>query len=152
MRIFVRATASYELASESFVQLMVEPAREAPDHLLETDKLITSPTPYSVLGKDHAGNLQRRMVAPAGEFTYDYSARIVAEPNVAVPLDAVEHRPQDLPGGDPGLPAPLPLHRVRPVPPDGPGGIWRGSAGRTPRPGGLRLGPLAHGIPGRLDG
>jgi len=97
MLISVRATATYELPSESFVLLMVEPARKAPDHRVVDEKLVTSPAPFCVLGTDHAGNPQRRIVAPAGEFRYEYAATIEAEPNVAVPPDADEHRPQDLP-------------------------------------------------------
>jgi transglutaminase-like putative cysteine protease len=97
MLISVRATATYELSAESFVLLMVEPSREAPDHRVKDAKLVTSPAPYSILGTDYAGNPLRRIVAPAGEFRYDYSATIEAEPNVAVPPDAIEHEPQDLP-------------------------------------------------------
>ena len=67
MLISIRAAAAYELPAETFVLLMVEPAREAPDHLIKEEKLVTSPAPFSVLGKDVAGNLQRRLVAPAGE-------------------------------------------------------------------------------------
>ncbi len=97
MLISIRASAVYELPAECFVLLMIEPAKEAPDHRVREAKLVTTPTPYSVLGTDIAGNLQRRLVAPAGEFRYDFSATIEAEPNVAVPPDATEHRPQDLP-------------------------------------------------------
>jgi transglutaminase-like putative cysteine protease len=97
MLISVRASATYELPSESFVLLMVEPAMEAPDHRVKDARLVTSPAPYSVLGTDHVGNPQRRIVAPAGEFRYEYAATIEAEPNVAVPPGAVEPRPEDLP-------------------------------------------------------
>ncbi len=97
MRISIRTSAAYELPAETFLMLMVEPARGAPDHRIERESLITSPVPYCALGTDIAGNLQRRIVAPAGEFRYEYSATIEAEPNVLVPPDAVEHRPQDLP-------------------------------------------------------
>ncbi len=97
MLISIRTSATYELPAETFVLLMVEPAREAPDHRIKEERLVTSPVPFSVLGKDIAGNVQRRIVAPAGEFRYEYSATIEAEPNVLVPFDAVEHKPQDLP-------------------------------------------------------
>jgi transglutaminase-like putative cysteine protease len=76
---------------------MVEPAREAPDHRIKEARLVTSPAPFNVLGKDIAGNLQRRIVAPTGEFHYEYTATIEAEANVLVPPEAGEHKPQDLP-------------------------------------------------------
>ncbi len=76
---------------------MIEPAHQAPDHRIREEKLVTSPVSFSALGADIAGNVQRRLVAPAGDFHYEYSALIEAEPNVLVPLDAVEHKPQDLP-------------------------------------------------------
>ena len=97
MLISIRTTATYELPAETFLQLMVEPDREAPDHRIRQETLITSPVPFIKLGRDMAGNVQRRLVAPAGEFRYEYTATIEAEPNVLVPPDAVEHKPQDLP-------------------------------------------------------
>lgn len=97
MLISIRATATYELPAETFVLLMVEPSREAPDHRIKEERLLTSPSPFSVVGRDIAGNVQRRIVAPTGEFGYTYTATIEAEANVLVPPDAVEHKPQDLP-------------------------------------------------------
>ncbi len=76
---------------------MVEPALHAPDHRVKEARLVTSDAPYSVLGTDLAGNVQRRIAAPAGEFRYEYTATIEAEPNVAVSPDAEEHRHRDLP-------------------------------------------------------
>ena len=97
MLISIRAVGTYELADECFVLLMIEPSWEAPDHCVKEEKLVTSRVSYSVLGTDLAGNVQRRLVAPAGEFRYEYNATIEAEPNVLVPADAVEHKPHDLP-------------------------------------------------------
>jgi len=97
MLISVRASATYEVSKEAFGLLMVEPAREAPDHRVREAKLETTPAPMSILGQDYVGNPMRRLIVPAGEFRYDYSATIEAEPNVAVPPDAEEHKPQDLP-------------------------------------------------------
>jgi hypothetical protein len=97
MLIYVHASATYELPSESFVMLMVEPALRAPDHQVKEARLVTSDAPYCVLGTDLAGNVQRRIAAPAGEFRYEYTATIEAERNVLVPPDAEIHRHQDLP-------------------------------------------------------
>ncbi len=80
MLIYVHASASYELPSESFVLLMVEPALRAPDHQVKEAKLVTSAAPYGVLATDMSGNVQRRIAAPAGEFRYEYTATIEAEP------------------------------------------------------------------------
>ena len=106
MLIHVYASATYELPSESFVLLMVEPALLAPDHRVKEAKLLTSDAPYSVLGTDLAGNVQRRIAASAGEFRYEYTAMIEAERNIAVPPDAEVHRHRDLPSESP-TPPPL---------------------------------------------
>jgi transglutaminase-like putative cysteine protease len=97
MLISIRTAATYELPSATFLLLMVEPDKEAPDHHIKEEKLTTSPVPFIKLGRDIAGNVQRRIVAPAGEFRYEYTATFEAEPNVLVPSDAIEHQPQDLP-------------------------------------------------------
>src|SRR4051794_6560954 len=97
MLISIRAAATYDLDAETFVMLMVEPAVEGPDHHVREARLATSPTRYSVLGTDFSGNVQRRLVAPAGEFRYEYEANIEAEPNIDVPPDAIAHDLQELP-------------------------------------------------------
>src|SRR4051794_12994718 len=74
MLISVRASATYEVSKEAFVLLMVEPAREAPDHRVREAKLETTPAPMSILGQDYVGNPMRRLIVPAGEFRYDYTA------------------------------------------------------------------------------
>lgn len=97
MLISVRAAATFELPAESFVLLMVEPPLVGPAHRVREARLVTSDVPYHVLGTDLSGNVQRRLVAPAGAFRYEYTATVEAEPNVAVPPDAEAHRHQDLP-------------------------------------------------------
>lgn len=97
MLVTVRSSAAYDLPNETFVLLMVEPALRGPAHKVVDEHLMTTPTTFSELWKDGFGNPQRRMVAPAGNFTFDFRATIETEPNVAVPRDAVEHPPRDIP-------------------------------------------------------
>jgi transglutaminase-like putative cysteine protease len=97
MLLSVKATATYELSAETFLLVMVEPHAEAPDHRVSDARFVTSPTTFSVSGKDFQGNIQRRIVAPAGLFSYEYTATIEADPNETVPPDAVENPSKDLP-------------------------------------------------------
>jgi transglutaminase-like putative cysteine protease len=96
MLLSVKATATYELSAETFLLVMVEPHAEAPDHQVKDARFVTSPAAYSVSGKDFQGNIQRRIVAPAGLFCYEYTATIEADPNQAVPPEAVENPSRDL--------------------------------------------------------
>jgi transglutaminase-like putative cysteine protease len=97
MLLTVRAAASYDLPAETFVLLMVEPPLEGPDHRVEDERLLTTPTPLSELRRDTHGNPQRRLLAPEGQFTFEFTATIEVAPNAAVPAEAVEHAPQEIP-------------------------------------------------------
>jgi transglutaminase-like putative cysteine protease len=96
MLLSVKATATYELSAETFLLVMVEPHAEAPDHQVKDARFVTSPTTHSVSAKDFQGNIQRRIVAPAGLFRYEYTATIEADPNETVPPEAVENPAKDL--------------------------------------------------------
>ena len=93
----VRASAAYELPAESFILLMVEPPLQGAAHRVVEERLLTTPTPFSQLWNDSYGNPQRRLIAPAGAFTFDFTATIEAEENTPVPPEALQHPPQDLP-------------------------------------------------------
>jgi transglutaminase-like putative cysteine protease len=93
----VRASAAYDLSAETFLLLMVEPRRSGDAHTVLEEKLLTTPTPFSDLDSDMYGNLRRRLLAPPGPFNFEYTATIKAEANAAVPDDAEEHPPRDLP-------------------------------------------------------
>ena len=97
MLLSVRAAAAYELPAETFILLMVEPPLEGPGHRVLDERLVTTPTSYSDLRKDLYGNPQRRLLAPAGTFSFEFTATIEADPNHPVPPDAVEHAPRDIP-------------------------------------------------------
>ncbi|MDG3002382.1 transglutaminase-like domain-containing protein [Paludisphaera mucosa] len=97
MLLSVRAAASYHLPAESFVLLMVEPPLQGAGHRLLEERLTTTPTTFSELRADFHGNVQRRLMAPAGTFAFEFTATIESEPNSSVPLDAPEHPPQQIP-------------------------------------------------------
>jgi hypothetical protein len=97
MLLTVRAAASYDLPAETFVVLMVEPPLEGPGHQVTAERLVTTPTPRSELRRDASGNPQRRLLAPQGRFSFEFTATVEATPNVALPPEAVEHRPQEIP-------------------------------------------------------
>jgi transglutaminase-like putative cysteine protease len=97
MRLNVRATATYELAAESFVYLMVEPPLVGPSHRVEHERLVTTPTHFCELRRDLYGNLQRQLVAAEGTFTFEFTATIEAAANVALTPEATEQPPQQLP-------------------------------------------------------
>ena len=97
MLLNVRATASYDLANETFATLMVEPPSHSRTHQVRYERLVTSPTIACVLRRDFYGNPQRSITAPSGLFFYDFSATIETAPNIAIARDAVEHPPQEIP-------------------------------------------------------
>lgn len=97
MLISVRATATYELSCDCFMLLMVEPHPQAPDHQAKDAKLMTSPVTFCASSQDVQGNLQRRIVAPAGAFSFEYDATFETATNDLVPVEAMEHPSQELP-------------------------------------------------------
>jgi transglutaminase-like putative cysteine protease len=97
MLLTVRAAASYDLPAETFVLLMVEPPLQGPGHRVRDERLITTPTPFCELLTDAYGNPLRRLLAPAGPFSFEFTATIEATPNAPVPPEAVEHAPQQIP-------------------------------------------------------
>ena len=99
MLLAVRAVATYELTAETFMLLMVEPPLEGPSHRVQDERLFTTPTPFCELRRDVYGNPQRHLIAPPGRFSYEFTATVEVAPNSALPPDAVEHPPQDLPAG-----------------------------------------------------
>ena len=97
MILALRASATYELPGETFLCLMVEPSLTSVGHRLIEERLVTSPTASCVLKTDLFGNPQRHIVAPAGTFSFEFRARVDAEPNGFVPDEAFEIPPQRLP-------------------------------------------------------
>jgi len=97
MLLDVRARSAYDLADESFLILMVEPALIGPAHRVVRESLTTTPTPSSQLWIDSAGNPLRRLVASKGWFSFDFTATIEVAPNLPVPEDAIEYLPGNLP-------------------------------------------------------
>ncbi len=77
--------------------LMVEPPSTGPTHRVKQERLMTTPTPYSELWTDAAGNPQRRLIAPRGLFTFEFTATIEVVPNEALPPEAAEHPPREVP-------------------------------------------------------
>ena len=84
MLISVRATAAYDLPEQTFLLLMVEPPLVGPAHRVEQERLLTTPTPFHELGTDVYGNPQRRISAPQGSFSFEFTATIETAPNAAL--------------------------------------------------------------------
>src|SRR5208283_5015314 len=78
--ISVRATAAYDLPEQTFLLLMVEPPLVGPAHRVEQERLLTTPTPFHELGTDVYGNPQRRISAPKGSFSFEFTATIETHP------------------------------------------------------------------------
>ena len=97
MLISVRATAAYDLPEQTFLLLMVEPPLVGPAHRVEQERLLTTPTPFHELGTDVYGNPQRRIIAPQGSFSFEFTATIETAPNTALCDDAVEHPLREIP-------------------------------------------------------
>jgi transglutaminase-like putative cysteine protease len=93
----VRASATYELESPSYLWLMVEPALRGEAHCVTQSSVVTTPAVKSECRRDLYGNTVRLLVLPQGRFSFDFNAQVEVEPNTGVPPDAVEHSPQELP-------------------------------------------------------
>src|ERR1700733_2247893 len=98
MLLNVRATSTYELSVETFLCLMVEPPLRGPSHKVTEETLLTPPTVFCYLRSDLYGNPRRHVIAPRGRFSFEFKATIEIAPNVALPPEAVEHRPEAIPG------------------------------------------------------
>ena len=97
MILSIQSRAEYDLPAQTFTLLQIEPAlRGAHHHVLE-ENLQTTPTPRTELWNDLYANPQRRFMAPQGEFSFDFKARIECEPNQPLPLDATELAPDQIP-------------------------------------------------------
>lgn len=97
MLLSVRAAASYTFAAESSLCLMVEPPPQGSSHRTIEAALSTDPRDDGELRQDLYGNPMRFLTVPEGRFSFEFTARIEVEPNAAIPLDAFEHPPRDLP-------------------------------------------------------
>lgn len=93
----IRSRASYELPADAFILLMIEPPLRGTCHQVVEESLLTSPTPSTQLWNDIYGNPQRRFQAPAGPFSFEFSARVEVEPNRELPNDTVELAPAEIP-------------------------------------------------------
>ena len=93
----VSSRAVYELPAQTFVLLMIEPPLVGESHRVLDENLVTTPTPRTELWNDIYANPQRRFVAPAGRFSFEFSARVEAAPNEALPDDLPEHAPDEIP-------------------------------------------------------
>src|SRR5580704_11533489 len=97
MLLNVRAAATYELAAESCMYLMVEPPLNGPTHRVRDERLVTTPTHFCELRRDLYGNLQRQLVGAQGTFTFEFTATIEAAPNAPLLPEATEQIPERLP-------------------------------------------------------
>jgi transglutaminase-like putative cysteine protease len=97
MLLNVRAASAYDLAEETFVNLMVEPLPQSRTHQVRHERLVTTPTLSCLLRHDLYGNAQRAIIAAPGSFTFEFTATIETAPNAAVWAAAVEHPPQEIP-------------------------------------------------------
>ena len=66
-------------------------------HRVVEARLVTTPTVASELRQDLYGNPVRYLTVSQGQFWFRFDAQIEVQPNLAVPVEAIEHRPQDLP-------------------------------------------------------
>lgn len=97
MNLQICARAAYELPFDAFILLMIEPPLQGDAHRVLDEKLETTHTPSTQLWNDLYGNPQRRFAAPAGPFSFEFSAQIEAQPNLALPDDAPECTPAQIP-------------------------------------------------------
>src|SRR4051812_5977048 len=97
MLLTVRAAATYDLAEEAFLILMIEPPPHGRSHQVRRERLRTTPVISCTLHQDIYGNPQRHIIAAPGLLSFEFTATIEAVPNTAVPPRAVEHPPKDLP-------------------------------------------------------
>jgi transglutaminase-like putative cysteine protease len=97
MLLQIRARAAYELPFDAFILLMIEPPLQGDSHRVLEEHLATTTTPSTQLWNDLYGNPQRRFAAPAGPFSFEFSAQIEAQPNQDIPDDAAECLPARIP-------------------------------------------------------
>jgi transglutaminase-like putative cysteine protease len=97
MLLTVRTAATYDLAVQQFVILMIEPLPHSRSHQVRQERLVTTPTLSCVLRHDLYGNPQRHLIAAQGPFQFEFRATIETLSNTAVPPEAVEHTLQGLP-------------------------------------------------------
>ncbi len=97
MILSIHSRADYQLPNPMFVLLQVEPALQGETHTIKDEHLQTTPTPRTELASDLYGNPQRRLMAPAGQFSFDFVARVETSPNAPVPLSAPEVAPDGIP-------------------------------------------------------
>lgn len=98
MLLTVKATATYEFSLETFLCLMVEPPLVGPSHRVTEERLLTTPTTFCDLRRDLYGNPRRHVIAPAGRFSFEFTAAVEVAPNVPLPPRAVEHPAHEIPG------------------------------------------------------
>jgi transglutaminase-like putative cysteine protease len=97
MLLTVRAAGTYDLAEEQFVVLMIEPLPQSRTHQVRQERLVTTRVVSCLLRHDLYGNPQRYIVASKGPFTFEFTAVCETVPNTAIPGEAVEHTPQQIP-------------------------------------------------------
>ncbi len=97
MFVSISATADYDLPAETFLLLMIEPRLQGDTYSVLRESLRTSPVRSASLDNDASGNLFRRFLAPRGFFCFDFSAVVETKPNAALPANAPETPPQNLP-------------------------------------------------------
>ncbi len=97
MILSIHSRADYQLPNPMFVLLQIEPALEGETHQVQDEHLQTTPTPQTELWNDLYGNPQRRLMAPGGQFSFDFVARVETQPNAPVPLEAPELSPDQIP-------------------------------------------------------
>jgi len=97
MLLTVRTAATYELEAETFMYLMVEPPLAGLTHRVRQERLLTTPTTFCELRHDRYGNPHRHLVAGQGTFSFEFTATIEVAANAAVPEEAIEHFPRNIP-------------------------------------------------------
>lgn len=145
MLLNISATADYDLPQETALLLMIEPRLEGTQHRVVQEALRTTATLHSELITDLYGNVLRRLVAPAGLFSFDFSAVVEAEPNAPVPEEAPEQLLQALPVDT--LLYTLPS---RYCPSDRLSRLAEGEFGHLP-PGGVRVHAIAEWVRSRTE-
>jgi transglutaminase-like putative cysteine protease len=97
MILTVRSAARYELSSDAYMCLMVEPPLVGSSHRVQEERLLTSPTSFCELSRDFYGNPLRRLIAGKGTFSFEFTATIEAAPIEHPLADFTEQPPQQLP-------------------------------------------------------
>ena len=69
MLLTVRSAAVYELSSDAYMCLMVEPPLVGSSYRVQEERLFTSPTTFCELSRDLYGNPLRRLIAAKGTST-----------------------------------------------------------------------------------